>query len=454
MTTSNTPHPPADSEGEQRHLQSTAVRKVLRLPARAATALRFTASVVLAVATLAGLGFAGFRVTTSQGELPVSASAPASPAAAQSPPPGDLVVAVVLGSSQTVATDAMGPFEVFGRSSRFTVYTVAEQPGPARVVGAPAILPDHTFAEVDSKAELAPDVVVVPAVSEPTGETERAMREWIGHQHERGAHVLSVCAGAMVVAETGILEGRTATSHWSRLASLRKRHPETTWVAGQRFVRDGDITSTAGVTSAIPGALSVIHDLAGVSEARRIGERVGYPGWTPEGPTDIPAQSLSLADRPFVINSLLPWLRPTVAIELHDGDTEIDIASLFEVYTNSSAARTIAISPTGVVTTAHGLTLLTLTAAEAPDADSTLRPGVTGPSGRAGFDGALEHLASTDGQATVRAAAKLIDFPTEDLQLGTASGPRRTLALGAAALAVAALAGMVPFIRRRRTKRS
>ena len=427
-------------------------QSAVKFAAPAVVALRFVTFIGLAAATLGGLAFAGYRVTTSQNKLPYSTDALPSAAAPDGPTPGALVVAVVLGSSATVATDAMGPYEVFARSSHFSVYTVSDQRGPADVEGAPAILPDYTFAEVNARADLKPDVVVVPAVADPTGAAERPTRAWVLRQNQQGAHILSVCAGARLVAETGLLDGRTATSHWSRLAALRDRHPETNWVAGKRFVRDGDITTTAGITSGIPGALSVIHNLAGAAEAQNVGQEVGYPGWSPDGPTDIPVQSWSLADRPVVLNGLLPWLRPTVAITLESGVGEIDTASLFEVYSNSAAARTLAVSPTGLVETAHGLRLLTLTAREAPHVDETLRPGVTGPSGRAGFDAALEHLSQTEGAATATSAAKMIDYPTEDLELGSETGPRRTALLGFAAIALATLAGLTPAVLRRRAR--
>lgn len=412
-------------------------------------------SLALAVATLAGFGVAGVRTTTSQNSLPFSTNALDSAAAvADEPQSGDFVVAVVLGTSGTVATDAMGPFEVFGRSSRFTVYTVAEKPGPAPVEGAPAILPDHTFAEVDSQPALTPDVVVVPAVTDPTGDVEQPLRDWVVRQHERGAHLLSVCAGAMVMAETGLLDGRTATSHWSRLSGLRANHPETDWVAGQRFVREGNITTTAGITSGIPGALSLINDLAGVAEARRVGQELGYPGWSPDGSTAIPVQSWSFADRPVALNTMLPWLRPTIAVELADGVGEIDTAGLFEVYSNSAAARAFAVSPAGMVETSHGLRLLTLTPREAPGVDTVLRPGVTGPSQRAGFDGALEHLARTAGSDTASSAAKMIDYPTGELDLGEEAGPHRTQLLAIFAVLLALIVGLAPLMLRRRMRAS
>ena len=407
----------------------------------------------LAGVTLGGIGLAGARVTAAQGQLPFSEGSRYPTRVADPPTDGTRVVAVVLGSSSTVATDAMGPFEVFGRSARFSVYTVAEDAAPARVDGAPAILPDHTFAEVDDRPELAPDVVVVPAVADPAGKAERPLREWVVRQHARGAHVLGVCAGARVLAATGLLDGRTATSHWSQLRRLRDEHPGTTWLAGRRFVRDGTITTTGGITSGIPGALAVLEELTGTAEARRVGAQVGYPGWSPDGSTEIPVQSLGLDDRPVVLNTLLPWLRPTVAIELEDGLGEIDVASVFETFYVSAAARTLAVSRTGVVRTAHGLTLLTLTERDVPDVGSTLRPGVIGPSGRSGFDGALEHLAETAGAATARSAAKMVDYPTDDLQLGSAAGSRRTAMLGVVGLTLAALVGMAPLVLRRHQRR-
>ena len=424
-----------------------------------AATLRAAVALGLAAVTIGTLGLVGSRVTASQGELAYTpheatpAAEATTTAASHNRRSGGFVVAVVLGTSATVATDAMGPYEVFARSSRFSVYTVAADPGPAPVQGAPTIVPDHTFTDVDTHPELTPDVVVVPAVDDPAGTVEQATRDWVVEQHAHGARILSVCAGAMLMAETGLLDGRTATSHWSRLSSLRAAHPETRWVAGRRFIRDGNITTTAGITSAIPGALSVVQDVAGTEEARNIGAQVGYPGWAPDAPTTIPMQSWTPTDWPFFLNTLLPWGRPTIAITLKDGDGEIDTASLFEVYANSAAARTIAVSTTGVIHTAHGLTLLTLTEADAPHIDTRLRPGVPSVNGRAGFDGALEYLADTTGETSARSAAKLIDYPTAALSLNYGNGSPRTPLLAAAAVLLTLLVSATPSMARRRRTR-
>src|SRR5689334_19865673 len=377
--------------------------------------LTLVAAVPIALA-LGVVGFVGLRVTSAESRL--SAAATGAHGELPRPPkrPGSLRVAVVLGSSGTVATDAMGPYEVFASSPRFSVYTVAATSGPAPVDGAPSILPAYTFDEVDSRPGLTPDVLVVPAMEDPEGEGEATVRGWIRSQADRGARILAVCTGARVVAAAGLLDGRTATSHWSQLSGLRRNHPETTWVDGTRYVTDGAVTTTAGISSGIVGALAVIHELVGPEEAARVGAPVGYPGWSVDGSTAIPVQSFSFSDRPVALNAVLPWFRPTLAVALVDGVSEIDAAAAFEVYNTSFAAQIVAVSRTGYTRTRHGMILVGSPEKHVRRVDRVVEPGVvtaedldegtaswaeslgvaldpmTGPSGRTGFDGALEYL--------------------------------------------------------------
>src|SRR3954469_24904942 len=136
-----------------------------------------------------------------------------------------IVVAIVAGTSGTVASDLLAPYDIFASSPAFHPYVVAAHTGPVPLEGGPALVPTHTFADVDADRALRPDLVVVPALSKPTGATESALRRWVTTQHDRGAKVLGVCAGAVVLADTGILDGLHATRHWSRINRLRKSRP-------------------------------------------------------------------------------------------------------------------------------------------------------------------------------------------------------------------------------------
>jgi transcriptional regulator GlxA family with amidase domain len=134
-------------------------------------------------------------------------------------------VAVVVGQTGSVVTDVLAPYEVFARSTRFHVYTVSEHRSPVVLTGGLPVLPDHTYRDVDSGAVRQPDVVVVPAVAEPTGDREAPMRSWVARQAARGARILGVCSGSHVLATAGVLDGRRATSFWMRLGSLRDDYP-------------------------------------------------------------------------------------------------------------------------------------------------------------------------------------------------------------------------------------
>src|SRR5436190_8575886 len=133
-----------------------------------------------------------------------------------------------------------------------------------------------------------------------------------------------VCAGSRLLAAAGLLDGHRATSHWSRLKGLQRSRPQVDWVGGQRYVQDGKITTTAGVTSGVFGALRLVEQLAGTTEAQRVGGEMAYPGWSLDGPTGIPAQRPAPRDLASLL-AALAWRRPTLGVGLAEGVGELDI---------------------------------------------------------------------------------------------------------------------------------
>jgi transcriptional regulator GlxA family with amidase domain len=427
-------------------------------------------SVTFSLLVVAALAFAGMEVADAESHIAPPAQGLNNLPVNRPSSSGRMVVAVVLGSSGTVGSDVLAPYEVFASSPEFSVYTIAAQSSPAAVDGGPAIVPTYTFEDVRSGRARQPDVVVVPAVGAPEGPEEAAMREWIVEQSGRGARILGVCNGSNVLAGTGLLTGRRATSHWSRLGALQKSHPEVHWTGGLRYVQDGIITTTAGVTSGIPGALKVMEDLAGAGEAERVGRLMDYPDWSVAASVSIPVQSFAASDVPVGLNALIPWLRPTIAVGLVNGVGEIDVASAFEVYNMSFAARAVPVAVADTVTTKHGLVLLTVPQGQAPPVDKVITPGVStnqeidpqlrswaasrnvpvdafaGADGALGFDGALEYLARHTDRATALSAAKMIDYPAAHLNLPDSGTYVRVPVLIVLGLLLAILAGFVPTI--------
>ncbi|GAA1995348.1 DJ-1/PfpI family protein [Microbacterium pumilum] len=411
-------------------------------------------SAVIAVVSFAAIVVAGIVQSGQPSSAAISPSEPVPITAQHVAAPAELrplVVAVVLGQSGTDAADALAPYEVLTSSPAFTVYTVAAATQPAALDGGMAIAPDHTFADVESGAAPAPDLIVVPAVNLPDGPEEQAAREFIATRYAAGARVLGICAGSRLLAASGILDGSTATSHWSRIGALEESRPAVTWVRGERYVQDGRITTTGGVTSGIPGTLKVIADMAGPAEATRVGSEVAYPGWSLDGPTRMPAQSFGTEDAGVLLNTAFPWSRPTITVELPEGVGEIDAAALFEVYTYSQAVSTNAVSATGTVHTRHGLTIRTGRTGEDTDTATLVAGSLVGRAGFGGFDAAIEQLARTTSREIAVSVGKMLEYPLDRTTLSDAPAPDswRAPALLATAVLLAAAFGGIPWAVRR-----
>jgi putative intracellular protease/amidase len=378
---------------------------------------------------------------------------------------------VVLGASGSVITDAFGPYEVFARSPRFFVYTVSASRPTAMCSGGLAVVPDYSLADVDAGVAPEPDVVVVPAVAAPNGRKEAPLREWIGRRSVRGAQVLGVCNGARLLAAAGLLDGRRATAHWSAIRGLARRRPQVDWVRGQRYVQDGNLTTTAGVTSGVFGAPRLVEQLAGAGEAQRVGHELAYPGWSLGGPTAIPAQRWAPGELAYLLAVVFPWWRPTVGVGLVEGVGELEVAAPLEVYASSFAARTVPVAAEESVTTRHGLRLVATPAnAGTRRIDRLVVAGVSrieevdarllgwaadrgltvelpngGPAaGQFSFDAMLADLAGHSDQTTARVTAKSIEFPTEQLTLAGAGWRWRPTALFALCATAAIGISLVP----------
>jgi putative intracellular protease/amidase len=439
--------------------------------------VRTLLGVVLGLAIPAAVLGAGFAVTMGRdftAHTGTAVSAHAQPDNPSTPPgdPGRIPVAVLLGANGSVATDVLGPYDVLADSARFDVYTVSVHTDPVALSGGLTAVPDYTADDVRNGQAPPPRIVVVPAFTDPAGKDEAPLRALIERVHDSGGLVVSVCAGARVLAQTDVLDGLQATSFWSDLPGLRRSHPRTTWVAGVRWVRDGDVMTTAGVSSGIIGALHLVQEFAGADEARRIGARINYPGWDPSTTTApaIPARHTSAADYPYGLHATLPWFQPTYGLGLTEGVDEIDVAAAAELYGGVAfTAHVIPVARQPIVTTAHGLRLLATPVGAAPALDRLVVPGVQETTLAAGgassflpqagarpgdsaFDPVLRDIAAADGRAVATTAAKYLEYPVPALPDRTGR-PWRIIGL-VAGLVVLALAGAaVPLLLPRRRAR-
>lgn len=118
----------------------------------------------------------------------------------------------------------------------------------------------------------------------------------------------SVCSGAYLLAEAGLLDGRRATTHWASTNDFARRYPQVTVDADRIFVRDGNVWTSAGITAGIDLALALIEDDLGAEPARRTAQQLVVFHRRPGGQTQFSAL-VELGGRTQRFAELIQWLR-------------------------------------------------------------------------------------------------------------------------------------------------
>ena len=161
--------------------------------------------------------------------------------------------------------DVTGPLEVFAGANRwhsgrdqdrpaYLIRTASLGGGAVRTSSGLRLSPDEDLAD-----EAEPDVLIVPG-GEGTRRAEPALIAWLRVQGPRARRLVSVCTGAFLLAEAGLLDRRRVTTHWAYCATLAARFPEITVDPDPIFVTDGNVTTSAGVTAGIDLALALVED--------------------------------------------------------------------------------------------------------------------------------------------------------------------------------------------------
>jgi transcriptional regulator GlxA family with amidase domain/YHS domain-containing protein len=205
------------------------------------------------------------------------------------PVTGHIPVAFLLAKG-AVVIDFAGPWEVFENAHipgptphPFQLYTVAESEAPIEASGGMKILANFTLVNAPL-----PKVIVIPAQSEPSA----ALVDWIRKYSRTADLTMSVCTGAFVLAKTGLLAGKSATTHHGAYAEFAMTYPDVFLKRGARFVEVGNLATSGGLSSGIDLALRVVERYYGRSIAQSTADILEYQGlgWTNPGSNSIYAR--------------------------------------------------------------------------------------------------------------------------------------------------------------------
>ena len=177
--------------------------------------------------------------------------------------------------------DYTGPYEVLGQAHDrenplFNIYTVAEKPGAITTNMGMTVVPKYSFEDMPKA-----DVLLLPG-----GDTRQQLAnpkviKWVQDTSAKAEYVMSVCNGAFYLGKAGLLDGLSATTFYGLIDRLKVLAPKAHVVTDQRFVDNGKIITTAGLSSGIDGALHLIEKILGRGAAQEVALNMEY-NWQPD----------------------------------------------------------------------------------------------------------------------------------------------------------------------------
>lgn len=360
------------------------------------------------------LGVAGFAVWVATLPSPAAATAPPIPEqeAAETlralmPPKRERPLIAVIGiNDATETTDYIMPLGILRRADVADVVALSTEPGPVSLYPALTVEPDATIVEFDAEHPEGADYVVVPAMS---SDDDPAALDWIRGQAEKGATIVSVCAGAKVIATAGLLDGKRATTHWYYLDKLLGDNPTIRYAADRRLVVDDGVATTTGISASMPMMLTLIEAIAGRAKAEAVARDLGVAGWD--------AQHASAAfrlTRPFATtvlgNVLAFWNREELGIALEPGIDEVSLALVADAWSRTYRSKAVTFADASPVLTANGVRIL-------PDRSTTdwprerVVPVFPDQPPTTALDRTLEAITERYGVSTTDVVAMQLEYP-------------------------------------------
>lgn len=170
--------------------------------------------------------------------------------------------------------DFAGPYEVFGQAG-FEVYTVSANGARVTTSMNLKVDVDHSFANAPQA-----DILLIPGGHVDDAERDVRTIAFLKRQAADADQVLSVCTGSFVLAATGLLDGKVATTFHSAFEPFAKRYPAVEVVRDRRWADAGKVVTAAGLSSGIDAAIHVVAEARGLDAARTVASILEYD-WSP-----------------------------------------------------------------------------------------------------------------------------------------------------------------------------
>lgn len=314
------------------------------------------------------------------------------------------LIAVVGENRMTELVDYVVPYAVLKQADVADVHALSVDKGPLQMMPALRLQAEQTIAAFDRQYPQGADYLIVPAVHHSD---DVRLGQWVAEQAHKGATVVGVCDGVLVLGYAGLLDGKRATGHWYSQSLREDEFPTTLWQRDVRYASNGNVITTAGVTASLPVSLALVQAIAGPEKAREVARQLGVSDWSPRHDS----RPFGLGSTGYLTaagNYLSIWGHETLSIEVAPGVDEISLALRADAWSRTFRSAVIAISADGQpVTTRNGLRLLV----DAPDDQAIALPS----SPRNAIE-TLEHtlndISTRYGRASARLVSQQLEYPS------------------------------------------
>jgi AraC family transcriptional activator FtrA len=177
----------------------------------------------------------------------------------------------------------------------------SEQPGPLSATGGIRITPANGLSALNRA-----NTIIIPGWRDAEERPPQSIIQQLVTAHRRGARLVSVCSGVFVLAATGLLDGRTATTHWRYVDALKRLYPRIRVNPDVLYVDDGDILTSAGSAAGIDLCLHIIRRDFGGRVANQVARRLVMSPHREGGQAQFVPQPVGDADHPWLAH-LLEW---------------------------------------------------------------------------------------------------------------------------------------------------
>jgi transcriptional regulator GlxA family with amidase domain len=214
-----------------------------------------------------------------------------------------------------LALDRVAPFElgvvseVFGTDRSidgFPTYDFAvctADGGPVRTSSGFSVVPHADLGPVTEA-----DLVIVPAYADRAVTAPAPVLAALRRAHERGARVLSVCSGAFVLGQAGLLDGRRCTTHWMYVDELARRFPQALVECDSLYVTDGNVLTSAGTAAGIDACLHLVRQEHGSAMATKLARRMVVPPHRDGGQAQYVEAPIARTPDAPTLEPVLSWL--------------------------------------------------------------------------------------------------------------------------------------------------